>query len=129
MRQSVKRRRSLARQETAAYVVEPSGQGDLFHVAYGTLARKQFDIQRQFFYEFVETTCLPASWHILPEKIVPGDRRKVDPTLRTTHHDAVVYVGCRTGGDLDAYLEQVGVSRILVPYCFKMFLGKPVFDD
>ena len=104
MLQSAKRRRSLVKQETATYFVEPFGQGGLFHLAYGTLARKQVDIRRQFFYEVVEITFLLASWQNLLEKIVPGDGRKEDATLRTTRNDAVVYCDCGTSGDLDAYL-------------------------
>ena len=77
----------------------------------------------------VEITCLPASWHNHSEKIVPGVRRKVDAALRTKRNVAVVYGDCGTGGELDAYLEQVGVPRIPGPHCYKMFLGKPVFDD
>jgi hypothetical protein len=49
-----------------AYFVEPFGQGGLFYLAYGTLTRKQVDIQRQIFYEVVEITCLRASWRNLP---------------------------------------------------------------
>ena len=129
MRQSVKRRRSLARQETAAYFVEPFGQRGLFDLAYSTLARKQVDMQRQFFYEVFKITCLTVYWQNLLEQIVPGDRSKVDATLRTTRNVAVVHGNCGTGGDLDALLERVGVFCILVLYCFEMFLGKPIFDD
>ena len=129
MRQSVKRRRPLARRETEAHFAGPSGQGGLLLVACGALARELVDIQRQFPDGVVEITCLPASWHNHPEKIVPGVRRKVDAALRTRRNVAVVYGDCGTGGELDAYLEQVGVPRIPGPHCYEMFLGKPVFDD
>lgn len=129
MRQSVKRRRSLARQETEAHFAGPYGQGGLLLVACGALARELVDIQRQFPDGVVEITCLPASWHNHPEKIVPGVRRKVDAALRSRRNVAVVYGDCGTGGELDAYLEQVGVPRIPGPHCYEMFLGKPVFDD
>ena len=129
MRQSVKRRRLLARQETEAHFAGPYGQGGLLLVACGALARELVDIQRQFPDGVVEITCLPASWHNHPEKIVPGVRRKVDAALRTRRNVAVVYGDCGTGGELDAYLEQVGVPRIPGPHCYEMFLGKPVFDD
>lgn len=129
MRQSVKRRRPLARQETEAHFAGPSGQGGLLLVACGALARELVDIQRQLPDGVVEITCLPASWHNHPEKIVPGVRRKVDAALRTGRNVAVVYGDCGTGGELDAYLEQVGVPRIPGPHCYEMFLGKPVFDD
>ena len=76
------------------YFVEPFGQRGLFHLAYGTLARKQVDIQRQFFYEVVDITCLLASWQNLLEKIVPSDGRKEVATLRTTRNVAVVYSYC-----------------------------------
>ena len=107
----------------------PAGQGGLLLVACGALARELVDIQRQFPDGVVEITCLPASWHNHPERIVPGVRRKVDAALRDQRNVAVVYGDCGTGGELDAYLEQVGVPRILGPHCYEMFLGKPVFDD
>jgi hypothetical protein len=129
LRQSVKRCRPLARQETEAHFAGPSGQGGLLLVACGALAHELVDIQRQFPDGVVEITCLPASWHNHPEKIVPGVRRKVDAALRTRRNVAVVYGDCGTVGELDAYLEQVGVPRIPGPHCYKMFLGKPVFHD
>lgn len=129
MRQSVKRRRPLARQETEAHFAGSSGQGGLLLVACGALARELVDIQRQFPDGVVEITCLPASWHNHPEKIVPGVRHGVDAALRTSRNVAVVYGDCGTGGELDTYLEQVGVPRIPGPHCYEMLLGKPVFDD
>ena len=96
--------------------VGPSGQGGLLLVACGALARELVDIQRQFPDRVVEITCLPASWHNHPEKIVPGVRRKVDAALRNRRNVAVVYGDCGTGGELDAYLEQVGVPRIPGPH-------------
>ena len=106
-----------------------AGQGGLLLVACGALARELVDIQRQFPDGVVEITCLPASWHNHPERIVPGVRRKVDAALRDQRSVAVVYGDCGTGGELDAYLDQVGVPRIPGPHCYEMFLGKPVFDD
>ena len=107
----------------------PAGQGGLLLVACGALARELVDIQRQFPDGVVEITCLPASWHNHPERIVPGVRRKVDAALRDKRNVAFFYGDCGTGGELDAYLEQVGVPRILGQHCYEMFLGKPVFDD
>ena len=107
----------------------PAGQGGLLLVACGALARELVDIQRQISDGVVEITCLPASWHNHPKRIVLGVRRKVDAALRDQRNVAVVYGDCGTGGELDAYLEQVGVPRILGPHCYEMFLGKPVFDD
>ena len=49
-------------------------------------------------------TCLPASWHNHPERIVPGLRRKVNALRRQRRRVAVVYGDCGTGGGIDAYL-------------------------
>ena len=106
-----------------------AGQGGLMLVVCGALARELVDIQRQFPDGVVEITCLPASWHNHSERIVPGVRRKVDAALRDKRNVAFVYGDCGTGGELDAYLEQVGVPRIQGPHLYEMFLGKPVFDD
>ena len=53
-------------------------------VACGALARELLSITSQFPEGTVDITCLPASWHNHPERIVPGLRRKVASCLLYT---------------------------------------------
>ena len=100
----------------------------LLLIACGALARELVDICRQFPDGAVELTCLPASWHNHPEKIVPGLDRKVKAAKKAGRDIAVIYGDCGTGGMLDAYLQREKIDRIPGPHCYEMFLGKAEFD-
>ncbi|MGB2123537.1 MAG: DUF1638 domain-containing protein, partial [Candidatus Puniceispirillaceae bacterium] len=76
-----------------------------------------------------DLTCLPASWHNHPERIVPGLRRKVASLRRKRRRVAVVYGDCGTGGGIDAFCEAENVMRIPGPHCYEMYLQQPAFDD
>ena len=41
---------------------------------------------------------------------------------------AVIYGDCGTGGEIDAFLEREGLTRIPGPHCYEMFLGTAEFD-
>ena len=97
-------------------------------IACGALAREILDITKQFPDGAVELTCLPASWHNHPEKIVPRLKRKIDAAKKTDRNIVVIYGDCGTGGELDAYLESESILRIPGPHCYEMFMGKPDFD-
>lgn len=97
-------------------------------IACGALAREILDITKQFPDGAVELTCLPASWHNHPEKIVPGLKRKIDAAKKTDRNIVVIYGDCGTGGELDAYLESESILRIPGPHCYEMFMSKPDFD-
>ena len=98
-------------------------------IACGALARELVAITSQFPDGAVELTCLPASWHTHPERIVPGLRRKVNALRRRGRRVAVVYGDCGTGGGIDAYLESENIPRISGPHCYEMFLGDAAFED
>lgn len=97
-------------------------------VACGALAREILAIIDQFPAGTVELTCLPASWHNHPEKIVPGLARKVNSLRRKGRRIAVIYGDCGTGGALDDFLKREKIDRIPGPHCYEMFMGKPDFD-
>ena len=86
-------------------------------VAGGALARKLLSIASQFPEGTVDITCLPASWHNHPERIVPCLRRKVS-SLRRKGRRVTIFCGdCGTGGEIDAFLEAEKVDRIPGPHC------------
>ena len=97
-------------------------------VACGALARELLLITSQFPEGAVDITCLPASWHNHPERIVPGLRRKVASLRRRGRRVAVVYGDCGTGGEIDAFLKAEKVDRIPGPHCYEMFMGPSEFE-
>jgi hypothetical protein len=123
-RQSVAKKLLPAERGMAA-VPEPG----LTLIACGALARELLAITAQFPDGRVDLTCLPASWHNHPERIVPGLRRKVASLRRQGRRVAVVYGDCGTGGEIDAFLEAEDVPRIPGPHCYEMYLQQPDFDD
>ena len=98
-------------------------------VACGALARELLAMTSQFPEGTVEITCLPASWHNHPERIVPGLRRKVSSLRRKGRRVAVVYGDCGTGGEIDAFLTAEKVERFPGPHCYEMFMGSAAFGD
>ena len=97
-------------------------------IACGALARELLLLINQLPEGAVQLTCLPASWHNHPEKIVPGLKRKIAAARRHGMEIAVAYGDCGTGGEIDALLEAENIARIAGPHCYEMFLGKPDFD-
>jgi hypothetical protein len=97
-------------------------------IACGALARELLVLIDQLPDGAVALTCLPASWHNHPEKIVPGVKRKIAAARRAGMDIAVAYGDCGTGGALDHLLEAENIPRIAGPHCYEMFLGKPEFD-
>ena len=95
----------------------------------GALARELLDVMKQFPEGQVELTCLPASWHNTPEKIVPGLAAKIKKLKKQNREILVAYGDCGTGGDIDVLLEKEGISRISGPHCYEMYMGKSQFDD
>jgi len=96
-------------------------------IACGALARELLLLIDQCPPGAVELTCLPASWHNHPERILPGIRTKVAAARRAGKRVAVVYGDCGTGGQLDAYLDAEQIDRIPGPHCYEMYLGKAGF--
>jgi len=106
----------------------PAAESGLTLIACGALARELLTITSQFPDGQVDLTCLPASWHNHPERIVPGLRRKLATLRRQGRRVAVVYGDCGTGGDIDAFLTAEKVDRIPGPHCYEMYLQQPDFD-
>ncbi len=95
----------------------------------GALAKELVELIEQFPEGQVELTCLPASWHNTPEKIVPGLRTKIKNLKKKNRTIIVAYGDCGTGGDIDVLLAEEDVERIAGPHCYEMYMGKAQFDD
>ena len=103
-------------------------QAGLTILGCGALAKELVELLSQFPEGQVDLTCLPASWHNTPDKIVPGLRTKIRQLKAKNKTVLVAYGDCGTGGEIDALLAQEGVERIAGPHCYEMYMGKPDFD-
>ena len=94
----------------------------------GALAKELVELIEQFPEGQVELTCLPASWHNTPDKIVPGLRAKIQNLKKKNRKILVAYGDCGTGGDIDALLAAEEVERIEGPHCYEMYMGRADFE-
>ena len=77
----------------------------------------------------VELTCLPASWHNHPERIVPGLRRKVAARAVRVAMSPLSMVTAVLAANWTRFSSVRRLTRIPGPHCYEMFLGHDVFAD
>ena len=96
-------------------------------IACGALAREILALRTLNGWDHMVLQCLPAKYHLYPEKIVDA----VEATVRK--HDGafskifVVYADCGTGGLLQAKCAELGVEMIAGPHCYSFFEGNDAF--
>ena len=105
----------------------PTETGKLLLIACGALAREILALQKINGWDHMVLQCLPAKYHLYPEKIVDA----VEETVRA-HADSydeifVVYADCGTGGLLKAKCDALGVEMIEGPHCYSFFEGNDAF--
>ncbi len=101
--------------------------GKVLLIACGALAREILDLKAANGWTHLDLTCLPANYHLYPEKITKAVRGTV-----TKHRDAyatifVVYADCGTGGLLQAACAEMAVEMIAGPHCYSFFEGNDHF--
>lgn len=102
--------------------------GKVLLIACGALAREILDIKAANGWTHLDLTCLPASYHLYPEKITQGVREAV--TKHSPQYDQIfiVYADCGTGGLLEAACKDLGVEMISGPHCYSFFEGNDRFS-
>ena len=105
----------------------PPKQGRILLIACGALAREILDLKAANGWNHLDLTCLPAKYHLYPDKITEAVRAAV-----AKHRDAygdifVVYADCGTGGLLQAACTEMGVEMIAGPHCYSFFEGNDRF--
>ena len=103
--------------------------GQILLIACGALAREILAIKDANGWDHMTLTCLPAKYHLYPEKITQAVTEAVEK-----HRDAyddifVVYADCGTGGLLQAKCETLGVKMIEGPHCYSFFEGNEAFAE
>jgi hypothetical protein len=75
----------------------------------------------------MDLTCLPAKYHLYPEKITDAVRAAVAEHKDQYQSIFVVYADCGTGGLLEAACKDMGVEMVAGPHCYSFFEGNDRF--
>lgn len=106
-----------------------SGTGSVLVIACGALAREILDIQRRNGLDHITLQCLPAIWHLSPEKIAPAVRELHAANREKYDKIFLAYADCGTGGGLGALCLELGIEMIEGPHCYSFFEGNAAFAE
>jgi len=102
-------------------------QGRVLIIACGALAREILDLKAANGWTHLDLTCLPANYHLYPDKITDAVRNAVAKHLDSYADIFVAYADCGTGGHLQAACNELGVQMIAGPHCYSFFEGNDRF--
>lgn len=105
----------------------PAGVGKVLLIACGALAREILDLKAINGWDHMDLTCLPAKYHLYPDKITDAVRAVVAKHRDSYASIFVVYADCGTGGLLQAACTDMGVSMVSGPHCYSFFEGNERF--
>ena len=104
-------------------------QGKVLLIACGALAREIIDLKAANHWTHLDLTCLPAKYHLYPEKITQAVREAVTKHAADYGQIFVVYADCGTGGLLEAACAEMGVEMVAGPHCYAFFEGNDRFAE
>ncbi len=97
-------------------------------IACGAIAREVIAVCRTNGLDHVDMHCLPAIWHVYPEKIAPAMREAIREAREAGYRRIFIgYAECGTQGQLDRICREEGVERIGGPHCYAFFSGNDEF--
>lgn len=96
-------------------------------IACGALAREILALQKMNGWDHMVLQCLPAKYHLYPDKIVGAVEDMVARHADRYAQIFVVYADCGTGGLLQAKCAELGVEMIAGPHCYSFFEGNEAF--
>ncbi len=98
-------------------------------IACGAIAREVLTVCKLNGLDHVDLVCLPAIWHVYPEKIAPAMREAIcDARVQGFSRIFIGYAECGTQGELDKICAEEGVTRIGGPHCYSFFSGNEAFS-
>ncbi|MBO3760425.1 DUF1638 domain-containing protein [Ciceribacter sp. L1K22] len=97
-------------------------------IACGAIAREVLAVKEANGLAHIELECLPAIWHVYPERIAPALRTKI-AEARADGVDRIFigYAECGTQGEIDKICLEEGIERIGGPHCYAFFTGTEKF--
>jgi hypothetical protein len=99
-------------------------------IACGAIAREIIAICRTNGLKHIDLVCLPAIWHVYPEKIAPAMREAIADARREGYSRIFIgYAECGTQGQLDKICAEEGIARIGGPHCYSFFTGNEAFAE
>lgn len=97
-------------------------------IACGAIAREVMAIKTAHQLDHIDLQCLPAIWHVYPEKIAPALREKIAEARADGYKRIYIgYAECGTQGNIDKICAEEGIERIVGPHCYAFFTGTEKF--
>lgn len=97
-------------------------------IACGAIAREVLAVCRANNLDHVDLICLPAIWHVYPDKIAPAMREAIAKARAEGYRRIFIgYAECGTRGELDKICAEEGIERIGGPHCYAFFSGNDAF--
>ncbi|MDG1998034.1 MAG: DUF1638 domain-containing protein [Amylibacter sp.] len=96
-------------------------------LACGALAREILALFKINQWTHLDLTCLPAKYHLYPEKIVDAVEKAVIQYRSIYSQIFIAYADCGTGGLLEEKCKELGVEMIAGPHCYSFFEGNEIF--
>lgn len=97
-------------------------------IACGAIAREVLAIKDQHGLGHIDLKCLPAIWHVYPDKIAPAMREAIAEARAEGFGKVFIgYAECGTKGELDKICAEEGIERISGPHCYAFFTGTEKF--
>ncbi|HEY6629980.1 MAG TPA: DUF1638 domain-containing protein [Rhizobiaceae bacterium] len=97
-------------------------------IACGAIAREVLAICRTNALPHIDLVCLPAIWHVFPDKIAPAIREAIAEARKDGYSRIFIgYAECGTQGELDKICAEEGIERIGGPHCYAFFTGNEEF--
>lgn len=97
-------------------------------IACGAIAREVLAIKDQHGLGHIDLKCLPAIWHVYPDKIAPAMRAAIAEAKAEGYGKVFIgYAECGTKGELDKICAEEGIERIAGPHCYAFFTGTEKF--
>lgn len=103
--------------------------GRILLIACGALAREILALKEQNGWDHMVLTCLPAIYHIQPQKIPDAVRAVVKERRDQFDQIFVVYADCGTGGLLQNTCAELGVEMVAGPHCYSFYEGNDRFAE
>ena len=97
-------------------------------IACGAIAREILAIRDMNGLDHIDLECLPAIWHVYPERIASALREKVAAAKEAGYGRIFIgYAECGTQGQIDKICAEEGIERIAGPHCYAFFSGTDKF--